>query len=280
MGNLNSLLETTEHRLYPPPPTPWIMTQTWLELLFAHWTVPADQIRSRLPSTLELDLHEGSAYIGVVPFRMSNVRLRGTPAVGGLSEFLELNVRTYVTAGGVCGVYFFSLDASNPIAVRIARAWYRLPYFDARMSLDFGPDASRDLGLDFGPGDSHDLSLDKGKRDDDSQWIHYTSERVGSQNKHLEFRASYRPTAKIELAKKGSLEAFLTERYCLYVLNKKGVLCRGEIHHKPWPLQVAEARIEANTMGQPYGFDLSSANPLLHYSSRLETIEWPIQPVT
>src|ERR1700723_2444942 len=126
MGNLNSLLETINHRPYPPPPTPWIMTQTWLELLFAHWTLPAEQIRSQIPSALDLDLHEGCAYVGVVPFRMSNVRLRATPAVAGLSEFLELNVRTYVTVGGVAGVYFFSLDAANLIAVNIARAWYQL----------------------------------------------------------------------------------------------------------------------------------------------------------
>jgi uncharacterized protein len=247
------------------------MTQTWLELLFAHWTVPVEQLRSRIPSALELDLYEGTAYVGVVPFRMSNVRLRGTPAVYGLSEFLELNVRTYVTAGGVAGVYFFSLDASNPIAVRVARAWYQLPYYDASMSLEFaggnGQDAIQNKGTN------------KRSRDDDAQWVHYASHRVDSQNNDVGFRASYRPIAKIELAKKGALEAFLTERYCLYVLNKQGTLCRGDIHHKPWPLQLAEARIESNTMGKPYGFDLSGAHPLLHYSSRLETIEWPIQPV-
>jgi uncharacterized protein len=250
------------------------MTQTWLELLFAHWTVPVEQIRSLIPSALELDLHEGMAYVGVVPFCMSNVRLRGTPAVAGLSEFLELNVRTYVTASGVAGVYFFSLDASNPIAVRVARAWYQLPYYDASMSLNF----------DAGNGQGAIPIPRKGTRtrtrDDDSQWVHYSSQRLDSQNNDVGFSGSYRPVAKIELAKKGSLEAFLTERYCLYVLNKQGTLCRGEIHHKPWPLQLAEARIESNTMGKPYGFDLSGANPLLHYSSRLETIEWPIQPVT
>ena len=239
------------------------MTQTWLELLFAHWPVPAAKIRPHLPSPLQLDLHEGVAYVGVVPFRMSNVRLRHTPSVLGLSWFLELNVRTYVTADGVPGVYFFSLDASNPIAVRIARSWYQLPYFDAEMSLKYGPLISNSL---------------TSRRSDQSEWVHYSSRRVNCLGASVAFQATYKPIAAVEQAKPDSLEAFLTERYCLYVADRSGVLCRGDIHHQPWPLQLAEAEIQINTMGQPYGFDLSSEKPLLHYSSRLQTLEWPIQP--
>ncbi len=261
---MNSLLAKVDHRQYPPPRTPWVMTQTWSQLLFAHWTVPADLMRSLVPADLELDLFEGQAYIGVVPFKMSDVRLRGTPAIPGLSTFLELNVRTYVTVDGVAGVFFFSLDASNPIAVRIARAWYHLPYFDADMSL-----------VSTMAEEQSDLVADG---HDNSGWVHYVSKRFHAPSA-VNFCARYRPIAEVQLAKKGSLESFLTDRYCLYVQNRQGVVCRGEIHHEPWPLQLAEAEIDINTMVQPYGFDLSSAKPLLHFSSRLTTIEWPIGPV-
>ncbi len=243
------------------------MSQTWLELLFAHWKVPVEHLQKQLPASLELDLYEGCAYLGVVPFRMSDVKLRGTPSVPGLSEFLELNVRTYVTVGGVPGVYFFSLDASNAIAVRIARAWYHLPYYDAKMALDFH---STEAGSGIPDGK---------KRTSESEWVLYSSTRSGAANNEAIFEAIYRPQAAIEYAKPGSLEAFLTERYCLYVGNRQGRMCRGEIHHKPWPLQLAEARISKNTMGQRHGFDLSSEEPILHYSSRIDTIEWPIKPI-
>jgi uncharacterized protein YqjF (DUF2071 family) len=110
-------LRSVRHRPWPLPSGPWIMTQNWHDLLFAHWPLPADLMRKLLPETLELELYDGQAWISIVPFTMSAVRLRGTPALPWLSAFPELNVRTYVTAGGKPGVWFFSLDAANPVAV-------------------------------------------------------------------------------------------------------------------------------------------------------------------
>jgi uncharacterized protein YqjF (DUF2071 family) len=224
------------------------MTQTWYDLLFAHWPVPMETLRSRIPSTLEIDTYNGQAWIGVVPFGMSRVYPRWTFPVPWLSYFLETNVRTYVHVGDKPGVYFFSLDAENPIAVEAARRFYLLPYFKARMSLHHKGD-----------------------------WIHYTSHRTHRNAPPADFRARYRPTGDIFRSQPGSLEEWLTERYCLYTVDPKGNTYRGEIHHLPWPLQPAEAEIEVNTMTEAHGIHLPDTKPLLHFARELETIEWMIK---
>jgi uncharacterized protein YqjF (DUF2071 family) len=132
---MSANLEQVAHRPWPLPPGGWVMAQIWHDLLFAHWPVPQAVLRPRIPAQLAVDTFDGQGWLGVVPFRMSGVRLRGTPRVPWLSAFPELNVRTYVVADGKPGVWFFSLDAGNAIAVAIARAWFHLPYFRARMSM-------------------------------------------------------------------------------------------------------------------------------------------------
>src|SRR5262245_21709039 len=122
------------HRPWPLPSGPWVMAQVWQDLLFAHWPIETAALRALVPASLALDTFDGRAWLGVVPFRMSGVRLRATPALPWLSAFAELNVRTYVTAEGKPGVFFFSLDAANPVAVAAARRFFHLPYFRARMS--------------------------------------------------------------------------------------------------------------------------------------------------
>src|SRR5277367_4367575 len=133
---MNRILAQVEHRPWPLPSGPWVMAQSWHDLLFAHWPVPVAALREKIPVSLGIDTFEGTAWIAVVPFRMSGVRLRGTPAVPGLSSFPELNVRTYVTHGNKPGVWFFSLDAANAVAVEIAKRWFHLPYFRAKMRLE------------------------------------------------------------------------------------------------------------------------------------------------
>src|SRR6266568_4326072 len=130
---MTSVLKQIAHRPWPLPVGPWVMAQRWHDLLFAHWPVPAAELQHHIPTPLTIDTFNGQAWLAVVPFRMSGVRLRGTPAVPWLSAFPELNVRTYVKCEGRPGVWFFSLDAGNPLAVAIARAWFHLPYFRARM---------------------------------------------------------------------------------------------------------------------------------------------------
>lgn len=233
---------TGAHRPWPPPRTPWVLSMRWEKLAFLHWPVPPEPLGALLPPGLELETFEGRAWVGVTPFRMSRVRARLTPPLPRVSAFPELNVRTYVSAGGKPGVWFLSLDAGNPLAVRAARIVFGLPYFDAEMAI----------------------------RRAEGGRIGYTSER---RDEDARFGATYVPTGPADHAEPGSLEHFLVERYCLYA-RKGGRLLRGEIHHAPWPLQPAEAVVHANTVGLPVGLDLEGPPPLVHYAERLDVVAW------
>jgi uncharacterized protein len=226
------------------------MKQIWHDLLFAHWPVAVDQLRPLIPAGLHIDTYEGQAWIGVVPFRMSGVRPRFLPAVPWLSAFPELNVRTYVVTNDKPGVWFFSLEAANPVAVMVARRWFLLPYFHARMTC---------------------------RAEDDG--VSYASQRIHRAAPPATFNGHYRPTNEVFYAKKGSLEYWLTARYCLYAADARQRLYRGEIDHSPWPLQLAEATIRENTMTIPLGIRLPEANPLLHFSRRQEVVVWTLTSV-
>ena len=222
------------------------MGQTWEDLLFAHWRVPEDIVRPHLPASLAVDLYGGSAWLGVTPFRLTNFRLRGMLPIPGLNSFLELNVRTYVVAGDRPGIWFFSLDASSQLAVDLARRTYKLPYFRARMSMTRRSDA-----------------------------IDYECARVAEPGRV--FSGSYRPAGAAVAPADGSLESFLTERYCLYTTDEAGVLYRAEIHHEPWALQPAEAEIGLVSI---VPVELSDEPPLCHYSHRQDVVIWPLEAVT
>lgn len=244
MGDFNdTILDDTAHRPWPMPSGPWVMTQTWNDLLFAHWPVDASALRERVPASFELDLFDGQAWLGIVPFHMTNVAPRFVPALPWVSAFPELNVRTYVRAGGKPGVYFFSLDAGNPVAVGAARTLLNLPYHTAEMAVTTAT------------GD-----------------VQYRSRREG--RPPAEFAATYRPAGDPHPPLPGSLEYFLTERYCLYAINHRHVAYRLEIHHPPWPLQPAEAEITLNTMADAAGIRLPGMAPLLHFSKRQDMVCW------
>jgi uncharacterized protein len=245
------ILRQKAHRPWPLPQGPWVMRQTWDRLLFAHWPVHFDALRPLVPAALELDRYDREAWLGIVPFLMRNVRPRLLSAVPWLSAFPELNVRTYVTGGSKAGVYFFSLDAGNPLAVEIARRWFHLPYFRARFSVS-----------------------QAGER------VSYRSTRAHSGAPPADLDLTYRPAGPIYASVLGSLDAFLTERYCLYTTDRRGRLLRGEIHHQQWPLQPAEAEFRRNTMAQGQGLALPDTPPLLHYAHHLETLTWPLAHVT
>ena len=242
------VLDDVAHRPWPVPDGQWIMTQSWHDLLFAHWPVDARGLQDKLPAGLSLDIFDGQAWMGVVPFHMTNVAPRGVPAIPFLSSFVELNVRTYVTLNGRPGVYFFSLDANSAIAVAAARALFHLPYFVATMSVE------RQGG----------------------QFV-YTSVRDARTQGAAEFAATYRPIGSVQKPTPGSLEYFLTERYCLYTVDRAFRARRLEIHHPPWPLQEAEATIAVNTMAETAGIRLPSTAPLLHFARRQDVITWPLR---
>lgn len=240
--NINrEILHQTSHRPWPLPTRPWVMVQRWHDLLFAHWALPPEQIRPLVPRELELDTFEGKAWVGLIPFWMSDVRFRGTPPIPTASTFPELNVRTYVRAPQELdkpGVYFFSLDAASLIAVLGARAGAGLPYFWADMRSEAA-----------------------------GEEIRYRSSRKQSP-RPAELIASYRPTGPVS-QNKTDLERFVTERYCLYVV-RSGRIHRIQIHHLAWPLQPAEADFKVNTMGIVHGIELPQERPLLQFSKFLE----------
>jgi hypothetical protein len=241
-------LEETSHRPWPLREEPWLQGQTWCDLLFAHWRVPVDELRRVLPPVLPLHLYEdGSAWLGVTPFVLKGLRLRGTPPLPWVSRFPELNVRTYVELGGKPGIYFLSLDAGRRAAVIAARKVYRLPYFHARMRAD-----------------------KVGAR------IDYASERIDRSGPPARFRGSYAPSgARAD----DHLARWLAERYCAYTLDGRGRPLRIDIHHPPWPLQPAEGELDGQGMTDQIGIRLEG-KPLLHFSSRLDTLIWPLRPAS
>jgi uncharacterized protein YqjF (DUF2071 family) len=217
------------------------MGQTWDDLLFVHYRVPVESLQELVPDGLDVQEHSGSGWLGVTPFAITGLRARGMPPLPLVSSFLELNVRTYVVRDDKPGIWFFSLDASSQFAVEAARRLYRLPYFRANIA----------------------LRLHEGR-------IVYDCSRHHGKA----FSGSYRPDGKVFQAKAGSLEHFLSERYCLYA-EDEGVLYRADIHHRPWPLQPTDAQIDLNTMA-PSELRLEG-EPLLHFSERQDVVIWPLE---
>jgi uncharacterized protein YqjF (DUF2071 family) len=205
-----------------------------------HWPVPAEILRPLVPQKLELQEFDGTAWLGIVPFRMVGVMRRPWPDMPWVSAFPELNVRTYVTHEQKPGVWFISLDATNPLAVWAGRRYFHLPYFRAGMSVSTQPDG-----------------------------IHYRSARNG-----VVLQVKYRPTSEPYLAQAGSLEHWLTERYCLYAESADGSIWRNDVHHHPWPLQSAEASIERNTFPRLHGVSIQDPPTLLHFAKRLDVVIW------
>ena len=192
---MQDILKTTGHRPTPLPKRQWAMTQRWNDLLFAHWPVPAASIAPLLPAGLVPDTFDGSAWIGVVPFWMDRIRFSALPKVPGADTFPELNLRTYVREEhtNLAGVYFFSLDAANPIAVSIARMFFRLPYYWAHMTIKPQPD-----GRFLYRSDRH------------------LTPPAGPLPRHLSRAGS---DARLAQSAPGTIEYFLTERYRLYTVR-------------------------------------------------------------
>jgi uncharacterized protein YqjF (DUF2071 family) len=251
---IEDILKTCEHRNYPLPRGPWVMRQTWRNLLFAHWPIPAAALRALVPQALDLDTFGGEAWLGVVPFAMQDVHPRGTPSVPWLSHFPELNVRTYVrmVEKGVTkpGVYFFSLEAANAVAVALARRFFLLPYYHAAMRTWAGEEG----------------------------WIEYRSVRTHRGAPPAAFAGRYRPVGPVYLSEPGSLDEWLTERYALYTVDGRGRPYIGEIHHVRWPLQAAEAEVEgADLVGASAALALPPVAPLVHFVRRIDMAAWALR---
>lgn len=223
------------------------MHQNWGKLLFMHWRIEEKLLRPFIPQDLEIDAFDGSAWIGVIPFTMWGIRASFLPPVPGTSAFHELNVRTYLTLNGTPGVWFFSLDAADKLAVWAARKFYNLPYFNAQMSLN---------------------QTDK--------TIRYSSRRRDPRGAPAELKTAWTIGECLPRSAAGSIELFLTERYCLYS-ERDGELYRAQIHHEPWPLQSATLHSLNSTMIEAQGLPTPQGDPLLHYCEGLSVDIWSLK---
>jgi len=238
-------LPSADHRPWPLPSEPWVMAQAWQNALFAHWPLKPTALRRFLPPGVALDLFDGAAWLGITAFVVARARIRGVPALPGVSSFAEVNVRTYVTADDKPGVLFLSLDAASVAAVLGARAWFRLPYFSAT------GEAERRAG-----------------------WQRFTARRDHPGAVGARFSARYRASGGGRLPGGAALTRWLVERSCLYC-GADGTVLRAEIHHAPWPIEPAESVIEENTLGEAVGLTLDQPPPLLHFSSGVDAVIWP-----
>ncbi len=243
-----NILKHTEHRDFPLPHGPWVMTQKWEHLLFMHMPVSKEIMSPHIPEGLELDTFEGKAWITIIPFKVSDMRLRKMPPIPFLKSYLELNVRTYVRCNGLSGVYFFSLDADKILAVLGARL-ATLPYFCANMAMN----------------------------EDKEGRFHYQSGRKGESN--AAFEGSYRPNSTSYYPGNKSLSFWLLERYYLWTA-KNGSIFRGDIHHKQWKVQDVDAVIDQfNDLISFLPVNVLSEKPLFHYSSSQRALFWPIKKI-
>ena len=222
--------------------------QSWEDLLFIHWSVDPSDLIEKLPQQLTLDLYQGQALIGVVPFYMNNVRPKWAPRWSAFN-FYELNVRTYVICDGEPGVYFFSLDAASLIAVCAARLGWSLPYFPARFTQTY-----------------------------QNHRVHYQARRIYPRGAYLEIE--YQVGDHLGPSPPQTLEHFLLERYLLFT-EKRGVIYRGQVHHTPYPAQAAKL-IKCNTnLIECHGLSpLESIPKYVHYASRVDVEIFPLKPLS
>ncbi|WP_158587538.1 YqjF family protein [Neobacillus notoginsengisoli] len=265
---MEDLLKETGHRPYPLPDAPWLMTQTWENLLFLHWPVDAELVRQHVPAELELDTWDGSAWISISPFQVKHQRFRLLPEIPMLNEYLELNARTYVKRNGKQGIWFFSLDANLAPAVFAANGLLGLPYKHAEMKFEEvepdEPGASANM-------ENKNMSRERipifAKR---KKGFRFTNERINAEDGFGRFDITFRPVSGASLTRPGTLEHWLVERYCLFTV-RDGKVLRGDIHHLPWDVSDGEAVVSINSMS-PVAL---SGEPRLQYCESKKVLMFP-----
>ncbi|MBS4188956.1 DUF2071 domain-containing protein [Bacillus sp. FJAT-49705] len=242
------LINDTAHRPFLLTSENWIMRQTWRNLLFVHWPISPETIREHIHPSLQIDTFNGVAWLGIVVFELEGIYPRGFPPISILPPFPEINVRTYVQYNGKPGVYFLSLDVSDWASYTLAKRWFHLPYHSANISIK-----------------QKDLSF------------HFESIRKKSKIYPILCKGTFSPLPEVYFPKEGTLDHWLTERYCLFSTNNKGRIFCGEIHHRPWPLQKANSEIYKNNLFSPFKIDLSGVQPISHFSKGVDSLIWNIR---
>lgn len=235
MSRISEILKDLQHRPWELPQTPWHYYQEWNHVLFFHWAVDAEVLKPLIPPGLELDIFDGKAWISLVPFTMQKIRPKFLPAVSVVSDFHEINLRTYVSKDGKSGVYFINIEAEKHFSAFLSRNLSGLPYEKALIKRSEGKYSSSNIFKKF--------ALD------------------------VEF------AVKENVSEKSELEKFLTERYALF-LERKGILFRYDIHHREWKIKMLEVKKLHLDYKLP-GLDLANKQPdLVHYSDGVEVVAW------
>ena len=260
-----SLLYSVEHRPWLPPDARWLLSQSWNDLLFAHFAMDPLTLRRLVPEALTLDLYDGAAWLTVSTFCTSHVRPIGVPPLPGLSFFPQVRLRTYVSMesravgnrrGEVkSGVFHFSVDAANLSAVWLARLMFRMQYWHSSIQVSETTIQGHNV---------------------EERAIHFRSTRLhgpSAGNGPAVLDVIYAPEREPARARRGSLDEFLTERYCVYSRNRRKFYCT-ELHHQPWQLQRASVEIRANSIADPLGLSLPSKPDVCHFSRSLKMLAW------
>tara|TARA_A200000113_G_scaffold101213_1_gene90711 strand:- start:6217 stop:7398 length:1182 start_codon:yes stop_codon:yes gene_type:complete len=233
------------HLPFPMPDRPFAISQEWRELTFMHWKVDPERLKPHLPDGLGIDLFNGEAYVGVIPFVMKNVRPRGLPSVPGISTFAEFNVRTYVIKDGQAGVFFLTLDAKSLVTCFYAPRAYGLPYRYAKAKVKY---------------EGESLQWRSRRSSDGAELIGSTSNK-----------------GPLQSSDSNTLEHYFFERYCLYT-EHQGCIRRAYVYHQPWSFTEAEVNLESNSLLESYNMGLDALSPdLIHYSQGLLVKTWPIE---
>ena len=238
---IKTVLSNYSHRPWPIPTSSWRYYQEWLDLLFLHFQVDYDLLRSLVPAELQIDQHEGSSYVSLVAFKMKDIRPKNLPAFSPISDFYEINVRTYIDQDGKKGVYFINIEASKYLSALVARKLSGLPYEKSMILRD-------------------------------AQGYHNLNQKRG-----FKLKTIFEVTDEIKI--KSSLDSWLTERYCLY-LDKPDGIYRFDIHHPEWPLfsvQLQECQLDYIT-GDIHLHNENIA--LLHYSPGVPVLAWEAMEIS
>jgi hypothetical protein len=250
-----SLLYSVAHRPWMPPDSQWLLSQNWNDLLLAHFAIAPEALRRLVPEALTLELYDGAAWLTISPFCTSHMRPSGVPPLPGFSFFPQVNLRTYVTVEGKPGLYYFSVDTASLTAVWGARVFFRMQYWHSKIQVSGATIQARKAT---------------------GSAIHFSASRLhGPQaaNGAAKLEVSYAPEGEAERARRGSLDEFLTERYCVYSWNR-GKFYRTEVHHQPWPLQRVRVEFRANSLADPLGLTLPKEPDVCHFSRSLKMLAW------
>jgi len=224
---------------------PWVLFMTWRDLLFASWRVPVEMLRPHVPPAHAIDTFDGSAWVTMVPMRVTGMHWRGVPPIQGIDTLRELNLRTYTTRNGKPGVYFLSIECPSVFNDWMAQHCFGVPYYEAQIAT-------------YSDGSS----------------FRFAAERTQKDKPPAAFFANFSPTGETFSPQPGTLEQFLVERYCLYFVKDRSIY-RGDIHHDDWKLQLAETQIDVNTVPGAAGLDLPAKPDHTVFCIRTDTLIWP-----